>query len=733
MAIEVTVGPPQITINRGNTFVLSEPDGSVTACSDQGFYCRDTRYVSNYDLYADGEHWVLQNSGAIAYYASRAYLINPRIRTECGEIEPSSLSLVFTRAVNDGIVEDFEIRNYGIKRARFNFEIALRTDFADIFEVKSKQIIRKGDVTTCWKLDSKQLVSSYEHDGFSRSLISRFVESNSVPIYNNGRVSFGIDLEPGSVWRSVCEHSFIEGDTTANQCVCSLHALRVRQNAVENELDDWKKSTTSLTSANEDVYRVFKQSVEDMAALRLREFGESASEFLPAAGVPWFVAVFGRDSLIVSLQNMIVYPDFARGALKVLGELQATEIDDYRDAQPGKILHEIRVGELAARKKIPHTPYYGTADATALYLITLHEAWKWLGDDSLFRQHEQTARRCLQWIDRYGDMDGDGLQEFQTRSPQGYDNMGWKDASDSNVAPDGSLFKGPKALCELQGYTYDAWLRMAEAFSYFGDERLAHSLRQKAAALREKFEELFWCEDTGFYAYALDGDKRPVTTIVSNPGHLLWSGIVSPERAASVVRRLMQPDMWSGWGVRTLSADNPAYNPFSYQNGSVWPHDNGIIAMGFRRYGFVNEAAMIARDISEAASYFVFYRLPELYGGIRRESGSFPVQYLGANVPQAWAAGSVFHFLRAGLGLEANAHTRTLYVDPVLPRWLPEVTLHNLRVATSTATIRFWREEDNHSRFEVLSSDGELHVQHGPSPEDSTHLVIPTADQRHSE
>ena len=280
MAIEVTVGPPQITINRGNTFVLSEPDGSVTARSDQGFYCRDTRYVSNYDLYADGEHWVLQNSGAIAYYASRAYLINPRIRTEYGEIEPSSLSLVFTRAVNDGIVEDFEIRNYGMRRARFNFEIALRTDFADIFEVKSKQIIRKGDVTTCWKLDSKQLVSSYEHDGFSRSLISRFVESNSVPIYNNGRVSFGVDLEPGSVCRSVCEHSFIEGDTTANQCLCSLHVLRARQNAVENELDDWKKSTTSLTSANEDVYRVFKQSVEDMAALRLREFGESASEFL---------------------------------------------------------------------------------------------------------------------------------------------------------------------------------------------------------------------------------------------------------------------------------------------------------------------------------------------------------------------------------------------------------------------------------------------------------------------
>jgi glycogen debranching enzyme len=713
MAIEVTVGPPQITVNRGNTFVLSEPDGSVTAETDQGFYCRDTRYVSSYDFYADGEHWVLQNSGATAYYASRAYLFNPRIRTEYGEIERSTLSMVFTRAVKDGIIEEFEIHNHGMRRARLNFEIALRTDFADIFEVKSKQVIRKGHVTTDWSPEIRCLISRYEHEGFARSLISRFVVTDCIPIYNNGRISFGIDLAPGAVWRGVVEHTFVEGETTSRAPEPSLHQC---QSEAENELENWRKATTSLTSANEDIYRVFKQSVEDMAALRLREFGNSSSEFVPAAGVPWFVALFGRDSLIVSLQNMVVYPDFARGVLKVLGELQATDVDDYRDAQPGKILHEIRVGELAARRRIPHTPYYGTADATALYLITLHEAWRWLGDDSLFRRHEQTARRCLEWIDRYGDMDGDGLQEFQTRSPQGYENMGWKDASDSNVAPDGSLFKGPKALCELQGYTYDAWLRMAEAFQCFGDETLARSLRKKAAALRQKFEELFWCEETGFYAYALDGDKRPVKTIVSNPGHLLWSGIVDPDRAASVLKRLMQPDMWSGWGIRTLSSDNPAYNPFSYQNGSVWPHDNGIIAMGCQHYGFVNEAAMIARDISEAASYFVFYRLPELYGGIPREPGSFPVQYLGANVPQAWAAGSIFHLLRAILGLEANAHTRTLYVDPSLPRWLPEVTLHHLRLANSTATIRFWTE-DNHSRFEVLSHNGELHVQHGPPPD----------------
>jgi glycogen debranching enzyme len=711
MAIEVTVGPPLITINRGNTFVLCEPDGCITAYTDQGIYSRDTRYVSNYEFFADGQRWVLQNSGAIAYYASRVYLTNPRVVTEYGEIEPATLSLVFSRAVSDCIVEEIDIYNYSMKRVRFNFEISLRTDFADIFEVKSRRLIRKGNVTTEWLPDQRELISTYEHNGFKRSLVTHVIDSSSGAIYSNGRISFSVDLEPRGYWRTCCEHSFVETERVRQVPDQSIRALQASTSAVERELNNWKKLTTSITSSNEDIYRLFRQSVEDMAALRLPESG-TQNEYIPAAGVPWFVSVFGRDSLIVSLQNMIVYPDFARGALRVLGELQAKEVDDYRDAQPGKILHEIRVGELATRKLIPHTPYYGTADATALYLIALHEAWKWLGDDSLFLQHEDIAKRCLDWIDHYGDLDGDGLQEYQTRSPQGYENMAWKDAGDSVMYPDGTPVKGPKALCELQGYTYDAWIRMADAFAHFGEVERAGQLRKKAVALRQRFEELFWCEETGFYVYGLDGDKKQVKTIVSNPGHLLWSGIASPERAARVVQRLLERDMWSGWGIRTLSELNPAFNPFSYQNGSVWPHDNGIIAMGFKNYGFSKEAAMVARDISEAASYFVFYRLPELYAGIRRETGTFPVQYLGANVPQAWAAGSVFHLLRAILGLNADAHTKTLKVDPVLPRWLPDITLHNLRVGAATVTLRFWREKDE-TRWDVLSAVGGLYVERG--------------------
>jgi glycogen debranching enzyme len=287
--------------------------------------------------------------------------------------------------------------------------------------------------------------------------------------------------------------------------------------------------------------------------------------------------------------------------------------------------------------------------------------------------------------------------------------MGWKDAHDAVVYPDGSPVKGPKALCELQGYVFDAKQRLAEVADYFGEPAWAEQLRQEAAALQARFEQQFWCEDLGMYAYALDGDKRPVKTVASNAGHLLWSRIVRPDRAERVVRRLMQPDMWSGWGIRTLSEMNPAYNPFSYQNGSVWPHDNGIIAMGFKRYGFASEAAMIARDISEAGSYFTFHRLPELYGGTKRAKGSFPVQYLGANVPQAWAAGSVFHLLRAILGLDAKAQAKQLIVDPILPAWLPDITLRNLRVGEARVDIRFWREGDK-TRSEVLSMNGDVRV-----------------------
>jgi glycogen debranching enzyme len=447
-----------------------------------------------------------------------------------------------------------------------------------------------------------------------------------------------------------------------------------------------------------------------MSALRLPLEGTDHIQFVPAAGLPWFVALFGRDSLIISLQNAIVHPQFALGALKVLARWQATERDDYRDAEPGKIHHELRRGELAHFKLIPHTPYYGTADATPLYLITLHSAWMSTGDRDLLDEHIDTAERCLEWIDKYGDRDGDGFQEYETRSPVGYANQGWKDSGDAVMNVDGSLVTGPKALCELQGYVYDAWVRMAQVYDAMDRPERAKALRAKAASLFERFNATFWSETEGYYAYTLDGDKRPVWSVASNPGQCLWSGIVPDDRAKRVAERLKKPDMWSGWGIRTLSADHKNFNPYNYQTGAVWPHDNGFIAQGLKRYGLHDETCAVAEAVTRAVGYFAMDQLPELYAGTQRDASNFPVQYLGANVPQGWAAGSIFSLLQAMLGFQPDAPNKVLYVDPHLPAWMPDLTVRDLRLGSTVFDIRFTRTGEKTS-FEVTKGPADKVAQ----------------------
>jgi glycogen debranching enzyme len=705
MPLEIAVGPPRLTLNHGHGFLVTEQDGQVRWPTEMGLYVSDTRLISSWRLYANGDSWDLLNCGNIAPNASRIYLINRPLITETGDVPAGSLGLIVSRALGAGLHEDIDLVNRHSQAVRFNLEIAIRSDFADLFEVKSGRIVRRGRINTGWSKRGAQLFAAYENDGFHREVLVRVRKATSRPIYANGRISFDVELKPGEAWHTCLLYDFSDGHKVARAPrECVDHCLT---SPLSKRMKDWRDKALKITTANEEFYRFFHQSVEDMAALRLPIEGTDHLEFVPSAGVPWFVGLFGRDSLIVSLQNAIVYPGFARGALEVLAGYQATERDDYRDATPGKIMHELRTGELAHFKLIPHTPYYGTADATPLYPIVLHNAWRSTGDAALIDQHLATAERCLEWIDRYGDLDGDGFQEYETRSPAGYENQGWKDSGQAVVYPDGSLVKGPKALCELQGYVYDAWMRMAQIYDARGDDRRAQRLRAKAKDLFERFNDAFWDEKGGFYAFCLDGDKKPVLSVASNPGHCLWSGIVPPERAERVVRRLMKPDMWSGWGVRTLSAKHPAYDPHAYQTGSVWPHDNGLIALGFRRYGFAAEAAAIAHDVSEAASYFMQHRIPELYAGLERTPTTFPVQYKGANVPQAWAAGACFSLLQAMTGLQPDAPNRRLYVDPALPDWMPDLTLRDLRFGRNKVDLRFWRE-DGTTRWLVMKGDPTL-------------------------
>jgi glycogen debranching enzyme len=703
MTFKVRVGPAQIAIHHASTVLVTEPNGEIVWPSDRGLYLLDTRLISAWSVQANGEDWELLNGGAVRHDTARVFLTNREFETEDGTVTERTLSLVLSRRIDGGLHEDLDITNHGCTEVRFNLEVMIRSDFADVFDVKAKRNIRRGHISSSWT-DGQTLTTMYRNQDFVRAVAIDVQPANLGPVYANGRLSFEVKLAPAQTWHACLLYTFIAEDR--------VFAAPVGHASAQVIAEHWRASVATIRTSNEEFYRMYRQAIDDMGALRLPVQGAYGEVFVPAAGLPWFMAPFGRDSLIASLQNMIVWPEFARGALDVLGHWQSTTRDPWRDAEPGKIMHELRYGELAHFNLIRHTPYYGTADATPLYLITLHAAWKATGDRMMLRTYLPNAEAALRWIDEEGDRDGDMFQEYQRQTEGGYENMCWKDSGDSMTWPDGTLAQGPKAVCELQGYVYDAWLRMAEVFDAIGQPGRADEMREKAAALFKKFNDVFWDEEAGFYAYLLDGDKRPVPTVTSNVGHLLWSGIVPPDRAPRVVARLMAPEMNTGWGIRTLSNQHAAYNPYSYQDGSVWPHDNSLIALGFKRYGFAADVAAIARGISEAASHFESNQLPELYAGIDRSASPFPVQYLGANVPQAWAAGSVFALLQAILGIEQDAPNERLWIDPALPAWLPDITLLNIPLGTNRFSLRFARDGET-TTCEVLEGDSAM-VQRRP-------------------
>jgi len=712
MSIKVSIGPPILTINQGSTVMVTDLGGEIARESEQGVLSDDTRFVSAYKVCSNGRSWTRLTSSSTTYLSAKIYLVNQEFTAQEGEEVPEhGLSLIISRVVHGGIHEDLDVTNYSQKPIHFNLELTLHSDFADLFEIKRKTFIERAGITTEWNPVDSELRTSYTHRDFHRECRYRIRKSDSVPDYANGQLIFRIELEPGAAWHACCEFVLVSQEQIqrpAPGCPLNLDTTE----AVEL-YRRWIEGATSLETSHENLHRFYRQSVEDMGALRLHDHDMADDVWVPAAGVPWFVTLFGRDSLIAGLQNMIVNPAFARGCLKKLAEFQAKDYDDWRDAQPGKILHELRHGELAHFHRIPHTPYYGTADATPLYLIVLHEAWRWTGDYSLIRDYRDVALRALEWIDRDGDLDGDGFQEYRSRSPKGIKNQSWKDSGHAVVYPNGQEVEPPIATCELQGYVFDAKLRMAEVFDALDEPAHAAELRRQAAELQQRFEDQFWCEEAGTYAFALDADKKPVASVVSNPGHLLWSGIVRPDRAERVVRRLMAPDMWSGWGIRTLSSQHRSYNPFLYQLGAVWPHDNGLIALGFKRYGFANETGMVAQALTDAANHFVSSRMPELFAGTERKPHSFPVQYRGANIPQAWAAGSIFHLVTALLGIRADAPDGCLYLDPSLPEWLPDVRLRKLTVGTARLDLRCWREGER-TQWEANVLEGRVEVHHAP-------------------
>ena len=721
MPLQIKVGPPTLTISQGRTFAVTTQAGDIPSNTELGVYAIDTRFVNFYRLYLNGEPLEPINSNQLTFYAARFHLNKPIPALVSEGLEAQTLGITLNRIVSEGIHEDFDIVNFSEAKVRCWLEIAITSDFADIFEVRAHRLQKRGQVRTTWQESARQLRTTYDNEDFHRAFNYHILKTDGAVGYANGRIFFEIELEAGQQWHACCEMILEHGQKISKPgrslCVYQQQKTVTQGVMAANEPPDnfeqrqaqWRAQCTQIATSNKHVSSMYQQAIEDMGALRIYDLDVSDEAWVPAAGVPWFVTLFGRDSLIVALQNMSVSAGFARGALKRLAEYQAISRDDWRDAQPGKILHEIRFGELAHFRKIPFTPYYGTADATILYLLVLSEAFRWTGDHTLLDEYHEAAERCLHWIDTYGDLDGDGFQEYQTYSQVGYDNMSWKDGGDSVVYANGQRVKQPKALCELQGYVYDARLRMAEIFLTRGESTRAESLAQQARDLKRAFNERFWMENEGCYAFGLDPAKQPITSITSNAGHCLWSGIADREKAERTAQRLLQQDMWSGWGIRTLSTGNPAYNPYSYHRGTIWPHDVGIIAAGFKRYGLSNEANYVIRGMFDAIESFDAYRPPEVFAGLQRLGKiDFPTLYpSGANIPQAWASGSIFHMLQTMLGLRADAPRQRLYVAPTLPNWLPEIELRQLRVGACHLNLRFWREGKT-TRWEVLDITREV-------------------------
>lgn len=704
MPIKVSVNSGQIAINDGSTFLVTDSYGWINDNVAQGFFVADTRLISYYEVSINRDRLLLLASSPVNHHSALYQFTNPEFRTVRGIVPSGRLMIGIRRDIVGGMHEDIDITNHYSQQVEFQLMLAVRSDFADIFEVKSQQILTRGETETVWQ--NGKLTTTYRNASFYRALITHPECADSQPRYANGRLFFDIVLDPGQCWHTCINFAAIIGNETIHsQKTCATeHATEAKQ--ISN---DFLAQATKLRSSNAEIAAYYQQALVDMAALRIKVEANGHDFWMPAAGIPWFVAVFGRDSVVVSMQTMAVYHEFSYGTLLRLAQLQATEVDDWRDAQPGKMLHELRRDELTQLKQLPYTPYYGTIDTTILWIITLLEAYQWSHNETLLHECRHPLEKALVWIEKYGDFDQDGFVEYQTRSSMGLRNQGWKDSGDSIVYSNGQQVDPPIALCEVQGYVYNAWKDAATIYEILGEAEQAKSLRQKANNLYQQFNDRFWMEDEGFYCLGLDNQKQQIRAIASNPGHLLWSGIVPKERADRLVKRLFEPDLWCGWGIRTLSSGNPAYNPISYQLGSVWPHDNAAIAMGLKQYGYHQKVNQVAEGIFAAASYFEAGRMPELFGGIERQPGRFPVPYPDANVPQAWAAGSIFLLIRAMLGLEADATRRLLTVQPVLPDWLPDLELVKLSVGNATVTLRFWREGEQ-TQWKVMQLDGELTV-----------------------
>ena len=653
-----------VKILDGNTFVVSDSRGDIegSLTDTTGLFSFDTRFLSEWVLTVNGQRLTPLSTDDLQYFETRFFLV-PGTGTVYVD---SKLSVIRRRAVGNGFREELQILNHDEKPVDLTIRIDADSDFADLFEVKDA-LKKKGTYSA--RVTHGRLVLGYQRGTFTRATD---ISATAPARVDKKGLTFRTRIEPHGEWSTNLDVVTAAMGSEERRERPTFARPRGRQ-SMETNLKRWLDRAPTLECDWDSLRETYRRSLVDLAALR---FSPPVMGYrsLPAAGLPWFMTMFGRDSILTSLQALPFTPELAATTLRALADWQGTRVDDFRDEDPGRILHEMRYGELTAFEERPHSPYYGSADATPLFVVLLDEYERWSGDRRLVHELEYEARAALNWIDEYADLMGNGYISYQRRNKKtGLENQCWKDSWDSISYRDGRLAGFPRATCELQGYAYDAKMRAARlAREVWKDPDFASQLEKQAADLKRRFNRDFWIADREYFALALDSDGKQVDALSSNIGHLLWSGIVEKPKAKAIARHLLGPRLFSGWGVRTLGTGEGRYNPIGYHVGTVWPFDNSFIAWGLRRYGFKEEAARIAAGILEAADFFDG-RLPEAFGGYERTLTRYPVQYPTACSPQAWSTGAPLLLLRTMLGLEPVGDL--LVVDPALPVGIGHVAL----------------------------------------------------------
>ncbi len=709
-----------------NVYLLTDQFGDIHPDSrGLGLYRGDTRILSCSAVRVAGVRPVLLQGSMGGNYRGTIHLTNPSIErdigTKTGATNPlAGRKLGITRErliAAEALQENLQVVNHSEHEEAFDVEIELADDGADIFEVRGYPRTARG---SCQPVAVRGSRVTFRYDGLDDVRRSTHVAFSVRP--DDVTPSSGDDHVAPQGWIHLrwsfvlgpgarCDLSWVTWATegaAGGDPPTFPDPPRLSADVGAGAYHAWNRGTTAVQTDHELFNLTLLRGLNDLRLLI--NDGPADGERYVAAGVPWFTTLFGRDAIITALQVLAVRPQVAVETLAVLAKRQATELDESRDAEPGKILHELRTGEMARTGELPFRPYYGSIDSTPLWLILFGATWEWTGDRELVERFWPNALAALDWIDKWGDRDGDGFVEYERRTDRGLLNQGWKDSFDAIRDRDGHQVETPIALAEVQGYVYEAKRRMAALARVRGDAAHGERLDREADALRGRFNEAFWVEDRRYYAMALDGRKRPADGIGSNAGHCLWTGIVAPEHASAVADRLMSPELFSGWGIRTYASDQPGYNPIGYHTGTVWPHDSSLIAAGLKRYGFHDQANRLVGSVFEAAQRFSEFRLPELFCGFDRDTSPLPVPYPVACSPQAWAAGAPFLFLETMLGLRPHAERGELELfQPHLPDWLGKVTLTNVRVGEAAVDLLFHRWRGTTSA-EVLRKVGDISV-----------------------